>query len=241
MLIIPAIDLMNGRCVRLLHGNFDRATQYGDPALQLADFEEAGAERVHIVDLDGAKSGDRRQTRLIEQLAATARIPLQCGGGIRTRDDLLELFDAGIDRAVIGSAAVKSPDEVKGWIEEFGVEKICCAFDVQGSDDGGYRIRVNGWTSDSGVSLDEALGAYPPGELRHVLMTDISRDGALSGPNFNLLAGMVKRRPDLSVQASGGVSSLADLDALSAAGAGAVIVGRALYERKFTLEDALGR
>lgn len=241
MLIIPAIDLMDGRCVRLLHGDFGRATRYGDPLEQLAEFEGAGAEWAHIVDLDGARSGARRQSGLIARLAASSRVQLQCGGGVRTRDDLTALFDAGVARAVIGSAAVKAPEEVNRWIEEFGAAKTCCAFDARADSEGVWRVATDGWANDAGFSLDGALTAYPEGGLEHVLVTDISRDGALTGPNVALLKSVIEKRPDLRVQASGGVSSLADLDALAAAGAGAVIIGRALYERKFTLEAALGR
>ncbi len=240
MLIIPAIDLIDGRCVRLLRGEFDQATCYGDPMDQLAEFERAGASWVHIVDLDGAKSGARRQSSLIGKLAASSRIRLQCGGGVRTRDDISAMFDMGVERAVIGSAAVRSPADVNLWIAEFGREKICCAFDVRVGEDGEYRISLDGWTKDGGVALDDALAAYAAGGLKHVLVTDISRDGALTGPNFDLLQSILSSRPDFEVQASGGVSSLADLAALRAAGASAAIVGRALYEKKFSLEDALG-
>lgn len=241
MLIIPAIDLMDGRCVRLLHGDFDRATRYGDPIGQLAEFERAGAGWAHIVDLDGAKSGARRQPELIARLAASSRMQIQCGGGVRTRGDLTALFDAGVARVVVGSAAVTASAEVNRWIEEFGAEKICCAFDVRADAGGVWRVATDGWAKDAGLSLDSALTAYPEGGLKHVLVTDISRDGALTGPNVALLKSVIEKRPDLRVQASGGVSSLDDLNALAAAGADAVIIGRALYERKFTLEAALGR
>lgn len=241
MLIIPAIDLMDGRCVRLLHGDFERATRYGDPLEQLAEFERAGAQWAHIVDLNGAKNGARRQSALIARLAASSRVQLQCGGGVRTRDDLVALFDASVARVVVGSAAAKAHAEVNRWIEEFGAEKICCAFDVRADGESVWRVTTDGWVKDAGVMLDDALAAYPEGDLKHVLITDISRDGALTGPNVALLKSVVEKRPDLRVQASGGVSSLDDLDALAAAGADAVIIGRALYERKFTLEAALGR
>lgn len=240
MLIIPAIDLMDGRCVRLLHGDFDKVTLYGDPAEQLAEFESAGAEWAHIVDLEGARSGARRQSRLIGRLASTASVKLQCGGGVRSRDDVLALFDVGAARVVVGSMAARKPEEVRCWIEDFGPEKICCAFDVRPAVAGRYFAAVGGWAEDSGVSLASLLACYPSGELRHVLVTDISRDGALSGPNAGLISTIIASRPDLSVQASGGVSSLSDLRALRKAGAAGAIVGRALYEKKFTLEAARG-
>jgi len=241
MLIIPAIDLMDGRCVRLLHGDFARPTRYGDPAEQIEELAKAGAEWIHIVDLDGAKSGARRQTALIAELAASVDVKIQCGGGVRTREDVAALVDAGVMRVVVGSKAARDPAGVNRWIAEFGADRICCAFDVREGAGGAYNVAVDGWAADGEVSIDAALSAFPEGGLRHVLVTDISRDGALTGPNLTLLRSVMRARPDLSVQASGGVSSIADLDALRSADASAVIIGRALYERKFTLEEALGR
>ncbi len=239
MLIIPAIDLIEGRCVRLLQGRFDQATVYGDPFEQLAAFEAAGAEWVHIVDLDGAKDGARRQTSLAGRLSAASGVKIQCGGGVRRKDDLAALFDAGVARVVIGSTAVKQPEEVRHWIEEFGADKICCAFDVRIEEKGAAAVATHGWKETGETSLGDALACYPAGALKHILVTDISRDGALSGPNVALTARLVKDRGDLEIQASGGVSSLADLGALRAAGAAGAIVGKALYEARFTLEDAL--
>ncbi len=239
MLIIPAIDLVDGQCVRLFQGRFDRATVYGDPVEQLATFEASGARWTHIVDLDGAKSGARRQTALVERLARSSKVNLQCGGGVRTRDDVAALLDAGVERVVVGSAAVRAPQEVNRWIDEFGADRICCAFDVRADASGGYAVSVDGWTKDGGRALDAALDAFDGGALRHVLVTDISRDGALDGPNVDLIRSIVDARPRHSAQASGGVSSLADLATLRATGVAAVIVGRALYDKRFTLEDAL--
>lgn len=239
MLIIPAIDLIDGRCVRLFQGRFDRATVYGDPAEQLAAFEAAGAQWTHIVDLDGAKSGARRQTALIERLALASKIKLQCGGGVRTPSDVAALLGAGAARVVIGSAAVRAPLEVQDWIDEFGADRICCAFDARPDGAGGFAVSLDGWTKDGGLALDAALAAFDGGALKHVLITDISRDGALAGPNVELARSIVEARRGLAVQASGGVSSLADIASLRRTGAAAVIVGRALYENRFTLEDAL--
>lgn len=239
MLIIPAIDLIGGRSVRLYQGRFDRMTTYGDPAEQLAAFAGAGARWAHLVDLDGARDGARRQTALAARLAAASPVSIQCGGGVRTREDVAALLDAGIARAVIGSAAVSRPNDVKAWIAEFGAEKICCAFDVRVDAEAGAVVAVNGWKDDARLTVEDALAFYPPGSLKHALVTDISRDGALAGPNLGLIRDIVRKRPDLALQASGGVSSLSDLKELRDAGAAAAIVGRALYERCFTLEDAL--
>jgi len=238
MLIYPAIDLIEGRCVRLALGDFDTVTAYGEPQAQLADFAAAGARWVHIVDLDGAKLGEPKQRKLVGVLARSVDVRVQSGGGVRTRDDVAALLEAGVARAVVGSAAVKRPEDVRGWIEEFGAERVCCAFDVRANGDA-FEVVVHGWRDGGGISISEALALYPPGALKHILVTDVSRDGVLSGPNIALIEGLVRARPDLDIQASGGVSNLEDLKRLRATGAAGAIVGRALYEKKFTLEDAL--
>ncbi|MBI1187503.1 MAG: 1-(5-phosphoribosyl)-5-((5-phosphoribosylamino)methylideneamino)imidazole-4-carboxamide isomerase [Alphaproteobacteria bacterium] len=237
MLIYPAIDLIEGRCVRLTHGDFDAVTRYGDPLDQIAAFADAGATWVHVVDLDGARAGRPMQLALLARLARGG-LSLQCGGGVRARADAAAVLDAGAGRVVVGSSAVRRPEAVRSWIGDFGSARVCCAFDVRAGADG-FEVAVDGWRAGSGHGLDAVLGLYPPGTLTHALVTDISRDGALGGPNAALIAEIVRTRPDLSVQASGGVAALADLAALRATGAAAAIVGKALYEKRFTLEDAL--
>lgn len=238
MLIIPAIDLLGGACVRLLQGRFDAVTRYGDPMAQWHAFTESGAEWTHVVDLDGAKAGAPVQHNLIGRLAADGGAKLQCGGGVRSREHIAALLDAGVSRVVVGSAAVREPERVRDWIIEFGAERVCLAFDVRatGKD---WEVAVDGWAAQSGKRLDHALDAFPPGSVAHALVTDISRDGALNGPNARLIAHVRNRRPDIQLQASGGVHALPDLGVLREAGAAAAIVGRALYEHCFTLEDAL--
>lgn len=238
MLIYPAIDLQRGVCVRLAQGRFDDVTRYGDPFEQLRAFADAGAAWVHIVDLDGARAGSPQQHELIGRLAAGCDVSIQCGGGVRERSHVEALLDAGVKRVVVGSVAVRKPDEVRTWIAAFGAECICCAFDVRRSGEA-YDVAVDGWAASGGATLDAVLGQYPRGALKHILVTDISRDGVLTGPNVELIRGLVESRPDLKVQASGGVSRLSDLAPLRASGAAGVIIGRALYERRFTLEDAL--
>lgn len=239
MLIYPAIDLRAGECVRLLHGRFDAVTRYdADPFARLAAFAEAGAAWVHVVDLDGAEAGAPRQHALIGALARATGAKIQTGGGVREREDVERLLGAGAARVVVGSAAAKRPDEVRDWITEFGVEQVCAALDVT-TDGPEPEVATHGWTQGSGLTLSTALAFYPEGALKHVLITDVGRDGALTGPNLALLAGVIAARPDLAVQASGGVATLADLPALSGIGAAGAIVGRALYEGRFTLEEAL--
>ena len=238
MLIMPAIDLREGRCVRLKQGRFDQVTEYGEPQAQLQAFADAGAAWVHVVDLDGAEAGAARQYDLIGSLARRGVVNIQSGGGVRTQDHIETLLNAGVQRVVIGSAAVRAPESVRNWTAIFGLDRICCALDVRQTVSG-WEVAQSGWTEGAGVMLDEALALYPPGALRHILVTDISRDGLLSGPNLPLMRSLCGARPDLRVQASGGVASLDDLGALRQTGAAAAIVGRALYERRFTLEAAL--
>jgi len=237
MLIYPAIDLMGGRCVRLAQGRFEDATIYpADPAEALAAFAEAGAEWTHIVDLDGARERAPRQHDLLAALAASAKQRLQVAGGFRSRDQLARMFDAGVARVVIGSLAVQAPELVVAFLAEFGPERITLAFDVRLVGDV-PEVATAGWRESSGTSLWDALAAFP--EAPHVLVTDIGRDGMLTGPNLPLLETILARCPSLEVQASGGVAALDDLRALARIGAAGAIVGKALWEAKFTLADAI--
>ncbi len=240
MLIYPAIDIRGGRCVRLSQGDFNAESRYGDPVDQACAFAEAGADWIHVVDLDGAKDGTARQRDLIGAVVTAARVNIQCGGGVRTADDVEALLDLGVARVVVGSAAAKRPDAVLEWIDRAGPGRICAAFDVRAAGDI-YRVATEGWTQESGIALDDAISRFSGGALRHALVTDVSRDGMLSGPNIALYADLAARFPQIAIQASGGVAALADLAALKASGAAGAIVGRALYEKRFTLEDALAR
>jgi phosphoribosylformimino-5-aminoimidazole carboxamide ribotide isomerase len=233
MILYPAMDLMAGRVVRLAQGRFDEATTYpADPAEALAAFAAAGATWAHVVDLDGAKAGAPVQHDLIARLATDAPLKLQVAGGIRTRDHIARLLDAGAARIVIGSLAVKDPPLVQAFLSEFG-DRITLSLDVR-LIDGTPQVATAGWTEDSGRSLWDIAALYPEG--RHLLLTDIGRDGMLQGPNFALLDEAATRLPHLAIQASGGISSLDDLTRLRTAGA---IVGKALWEGRFTLAEAL--
>ena len=239
MIVYPAIDLRGGVCVRLMHGRFDQVTQYDeDPLARLTTFAKAGADWVHVVDLDGAEQGRAVQHALIGRLASAGLAKIQSGGGVRAVADVERLLDAGVSRVVVGSLAVSAPGTVTGWLERFGAERLTLALDVRIAD--GVPVpALKGWTEAAGIDLWTALGAYPEGLLKHVLITDVGRDGALTGPNLELLAEVRRRRPDLAIQASGGVSALDDLTAARAAGCAGAIVGRAIYEGRFTVEQAL--
>lgn len=240
MLILPAIDLRRGECVRLLRGRFDQATRYDtDPRARLEAFIASGAQWVHIVDLDGAEEGGARQHALIGDLARTTGAQVQAGGGVRTSEDVERLLDAGVSRVVVGSAAVQRPDEVIDWMAHFGADRLTLALDVR-VEEGQPFVATNGWTKGSRLTLWDALDRLAASGPRHMLVTDIDRDGALEGPNLGLAASILARVPGIALQASGGVASLADIVALKSAGVPAVIVGRALYEGAFRLEEALG-
>lgn len=234
MILYPAMDLMGGRVVRLAQGRFEDATTYSaDPAEALAAFAEAGAEWAHVVDLDGARARAPVQHGLIAALAREAPLKLQVAGGFRERDHLARMFDAGVARVVIGSLAVSDPDRVRAFLDEFGADRITLSIDVRVAS-GTPRVAISGWTEDSGASLWDVASLYP--EARHLLLTDIGRDGMLAGPNFELLEEAGERLPQLSIQASGGVSSLADLRRLRSGGA---IVGKALWEGRIDLGEAI--
>lgn len=240
MIIYPAIDLRAGVCVRLMHGRFDQVTAYDEnPAARLAAFVAEGAEWVHVVDLDGAEAGRAVQHELIGSLVKSTSARIQSGGGVRAVEDVERLLEAGVGRVVIGSLAVTKLDHVASWLQQFGPESLTLAFDVRVDEDGLPTPSVKGWTEAARMDLWTALDHYTPGSLTHVLITDVGRDGALTGPNLDLLAEARRRRPDLKIQASGGVSSLEDLVAAKAIGCDGAIVGRAIYEGRFTAAQAI--
>ena len=222
-----------------MHGRFDAVTRYDDqPAARLTAFAAAGARWAHIVDLDGAEAGRAVQHALIGDLARAVDIRIQSGGGVRSADDVAALINAGVARVVVGSLAVSQPETVADWLRRFGPDRITLAIDVKADGDR-WVPALKGWTEAAGVDLWTALDRFPPDLARHLLVTDVGRDGALTGPNLELLGQIIRRRPDLKVQASGGVASVADLTAAAVLGCDGAIVGRALYENRFTLKQAL--
>ena len=239
-MIIPAIDLIDGCVVRLHQGNYGARRDYGeDPLVRFQRYQASGAQLLHIVDLTGAKDPKARQIPLLRELLGSLSIPVQTGGGIRSADDVRSLLDAGAARVVVGSAAVKRTDEVAGWMKTFGADKLVLALDVRINKAGNAEVAVSGWQENSGVLMDDLIRAFEPAGLRYVLTTDISKDGTLAGPNTALYAKLAQTFPNIDFQASGGIGSLDDIRAVSHTGAAGVIVGRALLEGKFTLEEAI--
>jgi phosphoribosylformimino-5-aminoimidazole carboxamide ribotide isomerase len=238
MLLIPAIDLRNGRCVRLLKGDFNAETRYEyDPLDLLARYVGFGATWLHVVDLDGAKDGVLANRSTIVRLAARRSLRIQVGGGMRSAAVIEDVLAQGVERVVVGSAALESPSEVAGWLGRFGPDRICLALDVKVDSDGEPKVRTRGWTEGTGVTLWDALEPFQQAGLKHVLCTDIDRDGALSGPNLDLYRRALALHPRIAWQASGGVRDAADLAALAALGMAAAVSGKALLEQRITSEE----
>jgi phosphoribosylformimino-5-aminoimidazole carboxamide ribotide isomerase len=261
MQLIPAIDLRDGHCVRLLHGDFDAETRYAaDPEALLLKYRGAGADWLHIVDLDGARGrtdgggggrtdgghgdgasggggasgGDNRA--IILRLAAHKAVKLQVGGGLRNTAALAQMLDSGVERVVVGSAALTQVDQVQAWLRHFGADRLTLAFDVC-VDSGPPLVRTHGWQRQSEHTLWSAVDCYLASELQHVLCTDVGRDGALTGPNLELYAEAVRRYPQIHWQASGGIRNARDLHALAETGATAAISGKALLEDLIPFEE----
>ena len=238
MKLIPAIDLKDGKCVRLFKGDFDRQTEYSnDPVGMARRFAELNVADLHIVDLDGAKSGEQANRALVERIAAESRLTVQLGGGIRDTATLSGWLESGVSRGVIGSLAVTEPGTVRRWFDEFGPDAIVLALDVRMADDGTPYLTTHGWTETSDVSLWQCIEDYSNVGLRHVLCTDVSRDGAMAGPNTPLYEETLTRFPGIELQASGGVRDISDLGALRRAGLPAAISGRALLDGAITAEE----
>lgn len=239
-MIIPALDLIDGNVVRLHQGDYGQQRDYGnDPLPRLQDYQQQGGQVLHLVDLTGAKDPAARQIPLLRKLLAGISVPVQVGGGIRSAEDVAALIEAGASRVVVGSTAVRQPEEVKQWFQRFGADALVLALDVRIAADGSKNIAVSGWQEDSDVTLEQIVDEFLPYGLKHVLCTDISRDGTLSGSNVALYQEICARYPQVAFQSSGGIGSLEDIAALRGSGVKGVIVGRALLEGKFTVKEAI--
>ncbi|WP_448566222.1 1-(5-phosphoribosyl)-5-[(5-phosphoribosylamino)methylideneamino]imidazole-4-carboxamide isomerase [Thalassotalea ganghwensis] len=239
-MMIPAIDLINGEVVRLYQGDYQQKTNYQySPKDRQEAYAKAGATVMHFVDLDGAKDSSKRQLDTLKTLVDHPTMTIQVGGGVRSEADLKQLLALGADRVVIGSLAIKQPELVSQWLTTYGSDAIVLALDIKIDQDGKKTLPTHGWIEDSGVVLEDLLAQYQDAGIKHVLCTDISKDGTLTGTNVELYKELCQHYPDIQWQASGGIGSLDDIKALIPTGVAGVILGRSLLEGKFTLEEAI--
>lgn len=231
--IIPAIDIINGHCVRLSQGDYQRITDYSEsPAAMAENFEALGFKRLHVVDLDGARSGKVINIKALKEITSRTNLIVDFGGGIKSEEDLKNVFEAGASAVSIGSIAVSDPDIVSLWADSFGAEKFIISADVRDN-----IVRTNGWTKNSGITLNQLISRYRNKNIHRVLCTDISRDGMLCGSNIELYQTIMEQFPDCKLIASGGISSLDDIKKLDEAKIPAVVIGKAIYEQQINLEE----
>ena len=230
--LIPAIDIIDGKCVRLTKGDYDQKTVYGKPIDMAMEFERIGYNRLHVVDLDGAKSKHIVNDAVLSAITSETNLTVDFGGGIKTDEDLEKAFAAGASMVTVGSIAVTNPDLFMGWLEKYGAEKMILGADVRHG-----KISINGWKEDSDEDLLSFLEKYVNAGVKNVLCTEISKDGTLSGPAIDLYRRVMDAYPELHLIASGGVSSKEDIIALDAAGIPAVVFGKAIYEGKINLKE----
>jgi len=233
--IIPAIDLLDGKCVRLAQGDFARKQIYDEKPLDVAmAFEGFGVRRLHIVDLDGAKTGKLANLHVLQKIARNTNLTIDFGGGIKTNEDIRAVFEAGAALVNIGSIAVKEPEKFLGWVGKYGGERILLGADVKGE-----MIAVNGWRTETDVKIISFLQGYFAKGVTRAFVTDIARDGVLRGPSVGLYRNILETLPGLKLIASGGVSGAQDIDELKRIGCAGVIVGKAIYEGRVDLQKLM--
>jgi phosphoribosylformimino-5-aminoimidazole carboxamide ribotide isomerase len=233
MRIIPAIDIIDGKCVRLTQGDYAQKKVYNENPTDVArSFEDAGIKYLHLVDLDGAKAGKVVNWKVVEAITSATKLEVDFGGGIKTDEEIQGLFDRGIQQVNLGSIAVKEPQKVKVWIQKFGKKKIILSADVKDE-----LIAINGWQESAAITINSFVKGYLAQGIEFVTCTDISTDGMLSGPNIELYKTLLLTFPQLQLIASGGVSSMEDLFELRRIGVDGVIVGKAIYEGRIQLDE----
>lgn len=231
--IIPAIDLIDGQCVRLTQGQYDTKTVYSkDPVDMARRYADCGVSRLHVVDLDGAKASAPVNLRVLEGIVSATGLQVQFGGGIKSSEALESVYNAGAARAICGSIAVKSPELFGGWLERYGGAHV-----TLGADTRNGRIAVNGWLDSADTDVDQLIELFTDRGLQHVICTDITRDGMLQGPATDLYVRLRERFPDVETTVSGGISAWDDIERLDALGLPSVIVGKAIYEGRITLQQ----
>lgn len=235
MQIIPAIDIIDGKCVRLTQGDYDQKTIYHSNPLEVAkEFEDAGLQRLHLVDLDGAKAGAIKNWKILEAITQATSLVVDYGGGIKTEDDLRTVFRSGAAFATIGSLAVKNEALFVEWIQKYGAEKFLLGADVKDE-----KIAVGGWLETTEIDIFSFLEKYIGYGITQVFCTDVSKDGKLEGPSIELYQKIIHRFPDLIFIASGGVATLEDLEELKLIGCCGAIIGKAIYENRITLTELI--
>ncbi len=232
--LIPAIDIINAQCVRLTKGDYDQKKVYGEPLDMAREFERIGFRRLHMVDLDGAKSKHIVNSPVLSRCATETSLVIDFGGGIKTDEDIEKAFSCGAAMVTVGSIAVTEPERFMGWLEKYGTERIILGADVRNG-----KISINGWKEDSAEDLLPFLKKYVDAGVKNVLCTEISKDGTLQGPAIQLYQQVMEAYPQLHLIASGGVSSIDDIKALDAAGIPAVVFGKAIYEGKINLRELI--
>jgi phosphoribosylformimino-5-aminoimidazole carboxamide ribotide isomerase len=233
MQIIPAIDIIDGKCVRLTEGDYAQKTIYNENPLEVAKaFEAAGIQRLHLVDLDGAKAGAVKNWKVLESIALNTKLVIDFGGGIKTDDDVALVFERGASLATIGSIAVANPTLFLSWVNVYGAERFFLGADVKDN-----HIAVNGWMQTSNTSIESFIGDYLSKGITNIFCTDVSKDGRLEGPSTALYQSLIRSFPDLKLVASGGVSSIRDLEDLDNIGCAGAIVGKAIYENRISIES----
>ena len=230
--LIPAIDIIEGQCVRLTKGDYDQKTVYGNPLEMAQEFERIGFSRLHMVDLNGAKSKHIVNDEVLNRITKATNLIVDFGGGIKTDEDIRKAFDNGASMVTVGSIAVTHPELFLSWVEQYGAERLILGADVRNG-----KISINGWKEDSTEDLLPFLRRYIDAGVRNVLCTEISKDGTLQGPAIELYQRVMKEYPELHLIASGGVSSIEDIKSLDAAGIPAVVFGKAIYEGKINLQE----
>ncbi|MEO6452898.1 MAG: 1-(5-phosphoribosyl)-5-[(5-phosphoribosylamino)methylideneamino]imidazole-4-carboxamide isomerase [Ginsengibacter sp.] len=231
--IIPAIDIIDGKCVRLSKGDYSKQKVYHDDPLEMArQFERSGLQRLHIVDLDGAKTGSIKNLKVLENISRHTRLRIDFGGGIKNINDVSNVFDAGASMVTLGSIAAKNPSLVEEWIMEFGTDKILIGADVLDEN-----IKISGWLEDAGVTIFEFIGNMVAAGAKNIFCTDISKDGMMEGPSIDLYKKILAAFSDINFIASGGVTSIEDVIALKLIGCKGVIIGKAIYEEKMSLSQ----
>lgn len=230
--LIPAIDIIEGQCVRLCQGRYDTKQVYGNPADMAQEFEQLGFLRLHLVDLDGAKSRHVVNDRVLHEISRKTQLVVDFGGGIKTEDDLKRVFDAGAALVTVGSIAITQPELYIEWLDTYGSDHMILGADVRNG-----MVSINGWKEDSQTHLTDCLNRYERAGNRNVLCTEISRDGMLQGPAIDLYKAIMQAHPDCHLIASGGVSGIDDIDRLQDAGIPAVVFGKAIYEGRIDMKE----